>query len=75
MSDVLNMFTIYRRPKDYPDKFVVRRWVIAGGEPKPDDLPLAVVASLEEARRVLPPGLHCLGRGDNDDPCIVESWV
>ena len=28
----LSIWTIYRKPSDYPDKFVARRFVIAGGE-------------------------------------------
>jgi hypothetical protein len=70
---VLAVFTIYDHPLDHPDGFLVRRWVVTNGEPLPREWRKA--ATLEEARTLLPPGLHCLGRNPDDDPKIVESWI
>lgn len=92
MQRSLSMFTIYRNPKDYPGKFVVRQFRVddAGAEPGPDEMvterltgsviimslqPLAVAATLEEAREAVPPGLYNLGRYGNDDAAIAEVWV
>lgn len=72
----LLLFTIYRRPRDYPDEYVVRRWSIRrmlptheGGEP------YARGKTLQEVRRALPPGLYNMGRDPADDPVIIETWV
>jgi hypothetical protein len=64
-------YAIYDNPKDYPDKFVVRRWV---GE-KPDQVPLAVVDDLQAARLAVPSGHICVSRSTTDDPVIVECWL
>lgn len=67
--------TIYRSPLDYPGKFVVRRFWIEAAGPVVEDLPLAVVATIEQARAALPPGMWCLGREPGDDLAIVETWI
>lgn len=73
--DDLVLFTIYNSPKDYPGKFVVRRWWIGDGpDPQPTgDFVLA--DSLDEAREFVPPGLVCFMRSETDDPVIVETWL
>jgi len=64
------IFTIYRNPRDFfPGRTVVRAWY--GNVPSPAFL---VLDSVDDARAVLR-GLYCLGRFDNDDPAIVESWI
>jgi len=73
VMDNLEMFTVYRGPKDYPDEFVVRRFVLL---PKPT--PCEIVArseTLEGVRAALSPYLVCLGREPDDDPSIVEVWL
>jgi hypothetical protein len=74
---LLVTFTIYERPKDYPDKFVVRRWAIIHGQPQPqpEGKAWAVADSLEMVRGSLPPGLVRTERHPEDDPVIVETWV
>ena len=63
------IFVIYRKPRDFPSRIVVRAWY--GNVPSPAFL---VLDSVDDARAVLR-GLSCLGRFENDDPCIVESWI
>jgi hypothetical protein len=77
VDHVLAFWTIYERPSDYPQGFVVRRsWVVRGHlNPLPELGPLQLYATLEEARASLPDDLTCLGRQPTDDPVIVESWV
>lgn len=70
----LEMWVIYERPRDYPDSFVVRRWLIEKGSPVPTDT-IRVVASLEEAREQVPAGLYRMDRQPVDDPYIAEVWV
>lgn len=64
------VWVIYDHPKDHPSHFVVRRWI---GE-TPDNKAL-LCETLEQARESLPPGLFNLGRFQQDDACILESWI
>jgi hypothetical protein len=77
VSAILEMFTVYRYPRDYPTKFVVRRWLVGAkpGEPLPDEDWFFLGESLEEVRAHVPP--HCvrLERDPNDEPQIVECWI
>jgi hypothetical protein len=73
MAEGLEVFAIYDRPKDYPDSYVVRRWV---GE-QADREPLAVAPSIEMARQALPKdrGLSRMRPFAGDDPVILEVWL
>jgi hypothetical protein len=67
------MYTIYDHPRDYPEKFVVRRCVVmATGEI--EHLDGYACDTLEQARALVPPGLFCQPRQTEDDPVIVETW-
>lgn len=70
-------YVIYEDPKDYPGKFVVRRWAIVRGrpEPMPEADPLGVVDTIEAARALVPRGLYPLGRHAQDDAVIREVWL
>jgi len=70
----LEMFVIYHNPRDYPGKFVTRRWLVHNTM-NPDLRPMAVEATIEDARRALPSGLVKMHRIPGDDRVIVESWV
>jgi hypothetical protein len=71
----LIMWTIYAHPRDFPDKYVARKFVADGGDPVPtEDVLLAnTIAPLraEMARR----GLMRLARSVGDEPQIVEVWL
>lgn len=73
-GDGLEMWTIYERPKDYPNGYVTRRFVSNASGTEPD-----VVAyyskNLVDARAVVPLGRARLPRFRDDDPCIVEVWL
>lgn len=61
---------IYNSPTDYPDKFVARLWDL--------DKPtrhIAVAETLDTIREAIPEGMIRFHRDQNDDPCIVESWI
>lgn len=75
MSDEpLIQYTIYARPRDYPNSFVVRRWRIYANDLRPDPS-VNVCQTLEEARSCIPPGLVRIPRFRDDDPTIVEVWM
>jgi hypothetical protein len=74
MIEPLAMFVVYRHPKDYPDKFVVRRWDIFHGKAIPTQW-VRTAESLEQIREEIPPGLARILRDPTDDPSIVECWV
>lgn len=72
----LRLYAIYRNPTDFPDRFVVRGWTATREGARPDPNPLAVVGSLEDARRAVPLDADaCLGPSPGDDPVIVETWL
>ena len=75
----MRQYTIYRNPRDYPGRCVVRGWTIVRGEHQHelivDAEPLAIVDTVEEARAAVPPGLVRLDRLPGDDPVIVEVWL
>jgi hypothetical protein len=75
---VMQGFTIYKNPSDYPGRYVLRRWewgLHTGGQPKPDQDPTYVGESLENARANVPEGLICVCRAPADDPVIIETWL
>lgn len=73
-SRVLEIWTVYDRPKDYPDGFIARMYLIYPGFSVAS--PSTVTgATLAQVRAALPPGLYCMPRNPNDDPVIVESWI
>jgi hypothetical protein len=68
------LWTIYKHPRDFPDKFVARPyfsgpgWTTALSYKK-------LANTLKEIRAMLPPGLHRMERQREDDPVIVETWI
>jgi hypothetical protein len=76
-ATVMEMFVIYERPRDYPDKFVVRRWLIGvvPGVPTADADWFHLADTLDGVRAQVPP--HCvrLERDTDDEPQIVEVWI
>lgn len=72
--NALTIWTIYEKPKDFPNSLVARRWKISAGGKKATDC-IIIGQTLEEVRNLLPYGLTIVPRETNDDPCIVESWI
>lgn len=72
----LSTWTIYERPRDFPDDYVVREWQSDGNgnvRPTPE---AQRYPTLEAARAPLRArGLVCIERSPGDDPCIVEVWL
>ena len=71
--DNLTIYTIYAKPLDYPDGYVLVEWIVDGATPKRGVA--SYVPSLEAARNLLPPHLYRMERQPDDDPAIAESWI
>lgn len=76
MSVVMQMWTVYERPSDFPDDYVARRWDIVRGAREPIASGVLFAAkTLEQLRELLPEGLHRMPRQEGDEPQIVEVWL
>lgn len=73
---VLAMWTVYDRPKDYPDKYVARRYDIGRGGVQTSNS-IIIAGDLDTLRTILgiEMQLTCLPRAEEDDAVIVETWV
>lgn len=67
---MLELWTIYDKPDDFPGGFVARKWLL--DQPTSE---LLQNQTLEGIRAMLPHGLMCLPRAPEDDPRIVETWI
>jgi len=74
LKTALKQYAIYEHPRDYPDGYVVRDWLVTrGGDVLPGDSQRA--ESLDAARALLPPGATKVSGPDLDDPTIIEVWM
>jgi hypothetical protein len=73
-KEALHIWTVYDHPKDYPDHYVARLSLIGAGVVQPTNA-MFTADTLEEIHRLLPPGMTCLPRQEQDDPVIVEVWL
>jgi hypothetical protein len=72
---LLTIWVIYKNPRDFPGKWVLRAQdAIPGGEVRPH-ADCMVCETLEQARECVPPGLVMLTRDPNDNPAIHETWI
>lgn len=76
MMTTLAMWTVYDHPRDYPDKFVARRFDVDADGPRPS-ASIIITETLEMLREILAKDLHLtpLDRNEGDDPVIVETWL
>lgn len=73
-ANAMLIWTIYEKPKDHPDHYVVRRFMVSAGIVMHD--PVCQLAdTLENARALLPAGLVNLGRSPQDQNSIIETWL
>lgn len=76
--DDLMLFTLYRNPSDFPDRYVIRRTRVTAKGPEVDEKLLIVTRELSSALTALEsvyPGLVRMERNVNDDPCIVCVYL
>ncbi len=70
------IYTVYDHPSDYPDHFVVRKWLIKdGGITEAGDIVKKSKNYSAIRNHMLDRGLHRLMRNEGDDPCIMECWI
>jgi hypothetical protein len=61
-------------PRDFPDRFVARMWIVINGAMIPTRS-IMTSRRLDDIRSVLNrAGLVCISRYTNDDPNIIETW-
>lgn len=76
--ELLEGWTIYDHPLDYPDYYIARRWA-ANRDGTVTHFPTVYrTTSLSQLRAILQdenPGLTPVPRFPNDDPKIVEVWI
>lgn len=72
----LAIWTVYRHPSDYPDKFVARRFDVDGDGARPT-ASIIIASDLETLRGILEFELLLtrLDRHPVDEPQIVECWL
>lgn len=70
---MVSLWVIYDHPEDYPDNFVVREQKVSGNQIS-YSTPV-IVASVDEARSAIPPGLFRLPRDPSYVLAIVETWI
>jgi len=73
---ILSIWTIFNRPKDYPEGHIARRFEAGGATvhavPTSDTV-TGELAAIREAMMLC--ALFCMQRDEGDHPNIVESWL
>lgn len=71
---MLEQYVVYNSPKDYPNKYVVRRFLIGNGTLEPKEV-VAISESKNEVLKHIPGDRVKIDRHENDDPVIEEVWI
>jgi hypothetical protein len=75
VQEVLSMWVIYDHPRDYPEKYVVRRHVVEyPGTYRPTE-DYSLHDTLNDARKAIPHWTVRLERHPQDDVVILETWL
>lgn len=74
-STSLSCWTVYKSPRDYPGKFVARRWINdhRGSRPTANIIISSRLETIQD--KMARHGLHRLPRFECDDPVILEVWL
>lgn len=76
MTEDLEIYVVYDRPADFPDEYVVRRWITKEGKSVPDQFVCARSKSLDIIHGLMQrDGLVFLTRDPSDDKCIVGTYL
>ncbi len=74
LEKALKQYAIYEHPDDHPDGYVLREWLILPAQTLPGDS--HKVATLEEARALLPAGVSKVSEGPEPGATnLVEVWM
>lgn len=69
------MWVLYDHPKDFPDKYVARKWHVQNGRGTPTD-EIITDDELDELREKMQRKcLTKIQRNTIDDPVIIETWM
>ncbi len=72
----LVVWVVYRNPRDYPGRYVLRRWWIDGtGLLRAELEPRWTATNLAEVRKQIPEGRVRLDPDPNDAAAICEIWL
>lgn len=73
----LAIYTVYDHPMDYPNSYVVKKWICNVNPSVQDAGFLMVGQDIEKIRDVLigEMGLTPLSRSIDDDPVILENYI
>jgi hypothetical protein len=69
------IWTVYRHPKEFSEPWVLRVCEILKDKSGRRTNVLYLLNTLDEARAMVPPDKSNVGRFEQDDPVIFESWV
>lgn len=74
---MIEMWTIYKHPRDFPDKYVARKHCAMNGRHWPTEelFAHADLKAVREFVRKQLPGSVCLPRHGNDDWAVLETWL
>ena len=77
MSYQLSIYTVYDHPLDYPNSYVVKKWICNVNPPVQDSNFLIIGEDLDRIREmlVMEMGLTVLPREINDDLVILENYI
>lgn len=76
ITGALPMYVVFYHTTDYPNRFVVRKFILAPKVNRPLSTDWAHVCdTYQEIEKHLPPGLVRFPREEEDEPTIVETWV
>jgi hypothetical protein len=78
VTDILEGWTIFDHPVDYPDDYVARRWIAHRDHTVTHTDDILKHENLNTLRGMMgrvAPGLVCIGRYVEDDPKILEVWI
>lgn len=72
----MSMWTVYDHPRDYPNSFVARQWIVEDGRERPT-ANIIIAPDLGMLRELLLTQIHLqpIPRSPSDDPKIVETWL
>jgi hypothetical protein len=74
-SENLSMWAVYDHPKDFPNMFVAREFLVGLGHVWPTQNLIQSKTPSVIRRRMLDMGMICLVRDPDDDPVILEVWL
>ena len=76
-GDCITFWSIFERPLDYPENFVVRRFFVPGGSLQPlvERTPVAVCDSLEEARSAISAPVCRMPVTEKDVRSLIETYM